>query len=490
MLLQDVLDAPELGIRLLHGDSDALTRPVLRACTTDMPDPTRYVSAGSLVFTGLVWRRTAADADLFVTLLARAGVSALAAGEALHGQVPSDVVEACVRHGIPLLSVPEEVPFSRVIEYMTGRMAGARMDRLQTGLARQRRLLTAVADGCSLDELTDRTAREFGVSAWLLTATGMPVAGADPLPDEDVDALTRTALTADRLPAEVAGGYTVLPVGSGLADRIGSWYLVVRHAGTPDAECLDAFGELAAVAALDRVRREERRRLGWEAADRTPPGGDIDCGRSPVAVVVDRAPAGTPEQRAAMRAAVQDALSGAVTTVDVAGRVVALVDGDESEVVAALRRRLVRLAPALARTRLLVGVSACGTGESVDGAVRSAAAAVAAARDDAGAVCVRAAELDSALGLFTAVPDQLRRAFAGRILGPVLEHDRRTDAGLLATLEAFLDCDGSWRRTADRLHVHLNTVRYRIGRVEALTGRDLGRIGDRLDVYLAVRALA
>jgi DNA-binding PucR family transcriptional regulator len=191
-----------------------------------------------------------------------------------------------------------------------------------------------------------------------------------------------------------------------------------------------------------------------------------------------------------MRAAVQDALSGAVTTVDVAGRVVALVDGVESEVVAALRRRLGRLAPALARTRLLVGVSACGTGESVDGAVRSAAAAVAAARGDAGAVCVRAAELDSALGLFTAVPDQLRRAFAGRILGPVLEHDRRTDAGLLATLEAFLDCDGSWRRTADRLHVHLNTVRYRIGRVEALTGRDLGRIGDRLDVYLAVRALA
>ncbi|KLL95964.1 hypothetical protein NJ76_20680 [Rhodococcus sp. IITR03] len=102
---------------------------------------------------------------------------------------------------------------------------------------------------------------------------------------------------------------------------------------------------------------------------------------------------------------------------------------------------------------------------------------------------VRRAELDSALDLLSTLPDELRRAYADRLLGDVVEHDRRTDAGLLATLEAFLDCDGSWRRTADRLHVHLNTVRYRIGRVEALTGRSLARTGDRFDLYLALRSL-
>ncbi len=145
MLLRDVVEAPGLGIGVLHGDAEALSRPVLRACTTDMPDPTRYVSAGSLVFTGLVWRRSAEDSDLFVKRLVGAGVTAMAAGEALHGRVPDDVVEACARHRMPLLVVPDEVPFSRVIEYMTGRMAGARMDRLQTGLARQRQWLAAVA---------------------------------------------------------------------------------------------------------------------------------------------------------------------------------------------------------------------------------------------------------------------------------------------------------------------------------------------------------
>jgi DNA-binding PucR family transcriptional regulator len=39
------------------------------------------------------------------------------------------------------------------------------------------------------------------------------------------------------------------------------------------------------------------------------------------------------------------------------------------------------------------------------------------------------------------------------------------------------------------LHLHVNSVRYRIARVEALTGLDLSRIEDRVDVFLALRSL-
>jgi DNA-binding PucR family transcriptional regulator len=35
--------------------------------------------------------------------------------------------------------------------------------------------------------------------------------------------------------------------------------------------------------------------------------------------------------------------------------------------------------------------------------------------------------------------------------------------------------------------VHVNTLRYRIGRIEELTGRDLSRLADRVDFYLALR---
>jgi DNA-binding PucR family transcriptional regulator len=75
------------------------------------------------------------------------------------------------------------------------------------------------------------------------------------------------------------------------------------------------------------------------------------------------------------------------------------------------------------------------------------------------------------------------------VLDPVLAYDARTGAGLRETLEAFLDCSGSWSRAAEQLHLHVNTVRYRIGRVEELTGRDLGSFPDRVDVFLALRSL-
>jgi hypothetical protein len=493
VLLQDVLDAPELGIRLLHGDVPALARPVHRACTTDMPDPTRYVSAGSLVFTGLVWRRAPEDSEVFVAHLARAGVAAVAAGEALFGEVPADVVDACARYGLPLLAVPDEVPFSSIIEYLTRRWSGARTDRLQTGLARQRRLLAAFADGHTIDELLARMCREFDVPAWLFTATGTLVAGRDAIGEAVIDACCGVALTAPRLPAETADGHTVLAVGAALRDRTTAWFLVLGAAATRSEDCGDAFTDLATVAALERVRREDRLRAVWDTAGARgiadTAGATHPAGTPLVAVVVERAPTGTSEQRIALRAAVHDALPSCVTGLDAAGRTVAVVASTESEVVATLTRRLGRLAPALAGARIVAGVGSTCAGESIDGGIRSAEAAAAIAREDAGPVSVRAADLDSAVGLLFAVPDRVRRAFADRTLGRVLDHDRRTRGELMTTLAAFLDCDGSWRRTADRLHLHPNTVRYRIGRVETLTGRDLARIGDRLDVFLAVRAL-
>ncbi|MEU8589242.1 helix-turn-helix domain-containing protein [Streptomyces sp. NPDC048664] len=57
---------------------------------------------------------------------------------------------------------------------------------------------------------------------------------------------------------------------------------------------------------------------------------------------------------------------------------------------------------------------------------------------------------------------------------------------LLRTLETYLSHDGSWTRTAAALDLHVNTVHYRIRRVEDLTGRDLSRLGDRLDLRTAL----
>jgi DNA-binding PucR family transcriptional regulator len=55
------------------------------------------------------------------------------------------------------------------------------------------------------------------------------------------------------------------------------------------------------------------------------------------------------------------------------------------------------------------------------------------------------------------------------------------------TLGVFLDCAGSWNACAEQLHVHVNTVRYRIRRIEELTGRNLTTMADRVDFFLALR---
>jgi DNA-binding PucR family transcriptional regulator len=58
----------------------------------------------------------------------------------------------------------------------------------------------------------------------------------------------------------------------------------------------------------------------------------------------------------------------------------------------------------------------------------------------------------------------------------------------LPTLRAFLAADGHYQQTAAALHVHVKTLRLRLARIEQLTGRDMSRLEDRVDFYLALSA--
>jgi DNA-binding PucR family transcriptional regulator len=68
----------------------------------------------------------------------------------------------------------------------------------------------------------------------------------------------------------------------------------------------------------------------------------------------------------------------------------------------------------------------------------------------------------------------------------VLDYDVAHRSELVRTLEVFLHHSGSWSQAAAELHLHVNTLRYRIGRVAELTGRDLSSFPDRVDLYLAL----
>ena len=71
MKLRDLVNTPQLGIRALYADDAMLDRPVGWTYTTDLPDPSRYLSPGLVVMTGLMWRRDASDSEAFVKLSAK-----------------------------------------------------------------------------------------------------------------------------------------------------------------------------------------------------------------------------------------------------------------------------------------------------------------------------------------------------------------------------------------------------------------------------------
>lgn len=71
-------------------------------------------------------------------------------------------------------------------------------------------------------------------------------------------------------------------------------------------------------------------------------------------------------------------------------------------------------------------------------------------------------------------------------IGPLLDHDRARHAELAPTLLCFFDCNQNARTTAQRLKIHVNTVRQRLATVERLIGH-WGQASRALEVHIALR---
>jgi DNA-binding PucR family transcriptional regulator len=91
--------------------------------------------------------------------------------------------------------------------------------------------------------------------------------------------------------------------------------------------------------------------------------------------------------------------------------------------------------------------------------------------------------------LLAVVDGSVTRAYAEQVLGPLVDWDLSHGSTLVETLREFLAVGGRWTEAAQALHIHPNTLRYRLDRVEQLTSRSLADSGDRVDVYLALKLL-
>jgi purine catabolism regulator len=73
------------------------------------------------------------------------------------------------------------------------------------------------------------------------------------------------------------------------------------------------------------------------------------------------------------------------------------------------------------------------------------------------------------------------------VLGPVEQGEGDYGGELLRSLDVFIEHNGHWEKAASALYCHRHTLRYRIRRVEQLTGRDLSSARDRIEFWLALR---
>jgi hypothetical protein len=512
--LSELVDGSGGGLLLVEpGSTDPEVTSVV---TTDLLDPRRYLVGGELVLSGLAWWRPHRPARTrsFVAALVEAGVAGLAAGEAQLDGVPQDLVTVCAALGLPLLRVPVAVSFATVMERAGRRLSPSRPDDLAALLGRHRALLAAATGAAADPALLARGAAgapgltavlewvgaDLDLRCGVFSAAGRLIGATGPAPgEEERRRIARRFLHAPSLPHRLPrpGGRTVTLFGAGgpALVRIGSWIVAIDG---DDREWTggrrEAVEELVSLIALERDLAGRRSDMERQLAAALSGGtaGDavaamsrcgIDPGVASVTVLGTGRHAGTVLAEAFAAEAVPTALGesgrewlGVVAT------------AEPGDLVTRLRRVVAALEPGLGEEPLRIGVSDAVTGgDGVLGAVAEARSA---------AVAGHATQRHSVGGpdllashalLLAAVPAALRQAYRSRVLGPLLEHDRAHRTELLPTLAAYLECSGSWSRCAARMHVHVNTLRYRIERIEALTGRDLRRLEDQMDLLLALR---
>ncbi|GAA1771262.1 PucR family transcriptional regulator [Streptomonospora arabica] len=548
MRISDLVAAAHLRLRFLTRAEHA-DREVGRVYTTDLLHPERYLGGGDLVLTGLMWRSGPGDSDTFVRGLVASGAAGLGAGAAL-GAVPADLVDACQRHGLPLIEVPAETSFAAVAEEVQREQTGSLLAGMAETRQRHRRLMADLAAGADFGGVFATAADQAGLACRVVSSTGRPVAGVGARPSRgERERLAAQALrrphrhTADLAePGGPGHRVTVVPVGGRESHPLVDWVLAVE--GGPDSwpeDGAESVEELAALAGLARSLGEQRaaddarhvqglprllaaQRFDEAAALLQVAGSPDEEERARARHVVVSAelvpePAAPDLARrvlgelvAGLSATALAADGGAMAVVPVAaeeppadgsdGSGGEMGDGGDGgappasgadtgaeELRAEIARRSAVLEAGLRDHRLAVGVSTAVPGVA---ALRSAAMEAGHARRLAALRGGRAGvaagtELDSHELLLASVPEEVRTSYRDRLLGPVLDYDRTHRSDLVATLERFLSYSGSWQRCATAMHVHVNTLRYRIGRVEELTGRDLGRLEDRVDFYLALK---
>ncbi len=460
---------------------------------SELAEPGPWLQGGELLLTiGLLLDESDAACAAYVAGLLAAGVRALGLGLGAglrYQAAPACLVRAANEAGLPLLTVPDGVPFIAVTKAVFAWRAREERRQLEWALHTQRALTAAAVQPGGLAGILAAYERATGRAALVVDLLERPIAtsrpGHESLAGEFTGMLARLrarGLLGAAVDATAGHRREVHPLGS---RRLRAWLLVAGPADRVGSNLVagDLVSllslELERVHGLGATRQRDRAQVLARLARGTV--DDLVAARWLEA-------AGLPGGD--LQAAVVAAPHAAELAADLAG---ALPDALTREVEIGEEKAVEVAVPVGVDLAAVLGTLAPARPAGIGMGVRPGALAVS-LRQARSALPesritgrhVHAADIASSRQLLATVPPERLQGYADAVLGPLDAGER--SAELVRTLTAFLEHNGHWEAAAAALQVHRHTVRNRIATVEELTGRRLASAQDRQELWLALRA--
>jgi purine catabolism regulator len=531
--VQDILDIPELNLRLLAGGK-AVGNPVRWVHIADIPDPTQWLKGGELLLTtgyGLAGSKERMAAGL--RRLIDHNLSGLGVGTGFSfEEVPRELIEIAEENNFPLFEIPYNIPFIAITEAVSSKIVNEQYSLLQRSLAVHEKLTKIVLEEKGLDAILSTLSALVGCSAALFDFHGLVLCEASyrrKLPSGTIADLW--GQISDRRASRqdfsvgiegLGGGVQVYPVVA--SHRIGAFLAVVKDSGDFSDYDRIILHHVVTVTALELVKKkavaETEKRLAGDFFDELVASdlyeGEIArrlafFGLEPEAehllmlIDIDGFKAFLEGERE--EAVVQDIKERLHWAVDefLARRSTPFISASRSDSVVVLVQlgsdstvSLMRMAQELHATigEMLPEITvSMGLGRPHSSLVdlrqsyyeATYAIKIRKLKGDTNVI----ASFDDlgSYGLLLGLQDTLSlEVFYDSVLGALREYDEENSSDLVKSLAYFLEANGHWGDAAERLYVHRHTLRYRMKRVEEISGRSLESAQDRMEFWLALKA--
>ncbi len=453
LVLGDLVAQEDLGLTLLSGGAGALDREVAGAHSIDVEDPTRFLERHWIMLTaGLRLKGSVTAQKALIRELDAGGMAALGIGiDLVFKRVPPALLDEARERSFPVLAVPLDTAFRDIVGFINRSLLSSDLHTYQRLNAIQRHLVDALKEPRPREVMVERLARMLDAGVAVI-CDGRVDVGCGTVPDV-IDRVAEREFEHD--------GFHVVTVPIG-----DSGWLAVASRGRALAARLARPAAQAAVPLLAATER-----LGDLARDQE---------RAVRSALLDEALEGGRDTRAlAARAA-----SFGLDFAEPARVVVMYGEAPPIEVPHLATRSGERCILLVQGVAPLPGIRA-GIGRPV-----TTIADVPRSYRDAQLAVERVAEgqlayedFDLATLLLAEVPPEHIRPRVEELLAPL-----KANPPLLVALIEYFARDMDVNATAEAMHVHPNTLRYRLGRVEKLLGRSLRQPATIAELTLALSA--